>query len=550
METGITNKPFNEAADKSAIGVKKPLRPLSGPGVVGKLSSMEYGKLPPQAVDIEELVLGALMLEKNAVNTAIEILQAVMFYKESHAKIFQAIYDLFNESEPIDIATVTNKLRSSGNLDVVGGPYYITQLTSKVTSAANIEFHSRIISQKFIQRELIRISTDIVKNAFEDTTDVFDLLDKAEKDLFSIAENYLHKSAGDMGKIVAAAIKNIEEASKKEGNISGIPSGFYDLDNITAGWQPSDLIILAARPGMGKTAFALTVARNIAVDHNRAVAVFSLEMAATQLVTRLISAEAEIDASKLKKGTLSKAEWEKLLSASGKLSNAPLFIDDTPALSIFELRAKCRRLKDNKNIELIVIDYLQLMTGGGDKGNREQEISTISRSLKALAKELSIPIITLSQLNRSVETRGGSKKPQLSDLRESGAIEQDADMVCFIYRPDYYGLDNQEEGMDENYAELVIAKHRNGALEDVKLQFIKRFAKFGNHFDKFDVREAIMSDFSRPDNPANGMQPNSGFESPGITIPSSMNKDASPLPNENEPDFDDPMKPFSGNDPF
>lgn len=539
METGNKNQPFGDKADNSVIGVRKPLRPLSGPGVVGKVANMEYGKLPPQAVDVEELVLGALMLEKNAVNTAIEILQDLMFYKEAHGKIFKAIYDLFNESEPIDIATVTNKLRSMGQLEAAGGPYYITQLTSKVTSAANIEFHSRIIAQKFIQRELIRISTDIVKYAFEETTDVFDLLDQAEKSLFSIAENYLHKSAGDMGKIVAEAIKNIEEARKKEGNISGLPSGFYDLDYITAGWQPSDLIILAARPGMGKTAFALTVARNIAVDHNRGVAVFSLEMSATQLVTRLISAEAEIDASKLKRGTLTKPEWDKLITASGKLSKAPLYIDDTPALSIFELRAKCRRLKENKNIEMVVIDYLQLMTGGGEKGNREQEISTISRSLKALAKELKIPIMTLSQLNRSVETRGGSKKPQLSDLRESGAIEQDADMVCFIYRPDYYGLDKAEEGVDENYAELVIAKHRNGSLEDVKMQFIKRFAKFANHFDKFDDREAIMSDFDRTNKSA-GMQPNESFEPQGITIPSSMNKDI-PLPNENEPDFDDPF---------
>ncbi|MBN2745400.1 MAG: replicative DNA helicase [Bacteroidales bacterium] len=533
------------------IGVKKPLKPLSGPGIVTSATAMEYGKLPPQAVEVEELVLGALMLEKNAVNTAIEILQASMFYKDSHAKIFQAIYDLFNNSEPIDIITVTNKLRSNGHLELVGGPYYITQLTSKITSAANIEFHSRIISQKFIQRELIRISTETVKYAFEDTTDVFVLLDTAEKNLFKIAEDYLHRSATDMGKIVKDAIKNIEEAAKKDGNVSGVPSGFYDIDNITAGWQKSDLIILAARPGMGKTAFALTVARNIAVDHKKGVAVFSLEMSATQLVTRLISAEAEIDASKLKKGELSKAEWDKMITASGKLSTAPLYIDDTPALSIFELRAKCRRLKDNYNIELIVIDYLQLMTGPQEKGgNREQEISTISRSLKALAKELNVPIITLSQLNRSVETRGGIKKPQLSDLRESGAIEQDADMVCFIYRPDYYGIEKQEEGQGENYAELVIAKHRNGALEDVKIQFIKRFAKFANYQDKFDFSEAMTGEIVRNQNPNAGMNPNQAFESGGITIPSSMNKDAVALPKETERDFDESHFPLKENEPF
>ncbi len=533
------------------IGVKKPLKPLSGPGVVTSASINEYGKLPPQAVEVEELVLGALMLEKNAVNTAIEILQAPMFYKEAHTKIFQAIYDLFNNSEPIDIITVTNKLRSNGHLESVGGPYYITQLTSKITSAANIEFHSRIISQKFIQRELIRISTETIKYAFEDTTDVFELLDLAEKNLFKIAEEYLHRSATDMAKIVKDAIKNIEEATKKDGNVSGVPSGFYDIDNITSGWQKSDLIILAARPGMGKTAFALTVARNIAVDHKKGVAVFSLEMSATQLVTRLISAEAEIDASKLKKGELSKAEWDKMVTASGKLASAPLYIDDTPALSIFELRAKCRRLKDNYNIELIVIDYLQLMTGPQEKGgNREQEISSISRSLKALAKELSVPIITLSQLNRSVETRGGSKKPQLSDLRESGAIEQDADMVCFIYRPDYYGLEKQEEGQGENYAELVIAKHRNGALEDVKIQFIKRFAKFANYQDRFDFSEAMAGEIVRQQNPNAGMNPNQDFESGGITIPSSMNKDAVTLPKETEKDFDESQFPFSEKEPF
>ena len=527
-------------------------RPLSASGNVRQNGAMEYGKLPPQATDLEELVLGALMLEKNAVNTAIEILKPEMFYKDAHMKIFDAIFSLFNESESIDIATVTNKLRTMGILDVVGGPFYVTQLTNKITSAANIEFHARIIAQKFIQRELIRISSEIVKDAFEDTTDVFDLLDKAEKNLFTIAEDYLHKSAGDMGTIVKEAIKNIEEAAKQEGNISGVPSGFIDVDTITAGWQPSDLIILAARPGMGKTAFALTIARNIAVDYNRAVAVFSLEMAATQLVTRLIAAEAEIDAVKLKKGTLTDLEWKKLLDASGKLSNAPLYIDDTPALSIFELRAKCRRLKENKNIDLIVIDYLQLMTGGSDKGNREQEISTISRSLKSLAKELNIPIITLSQLNRSVETRGGSKKPQLSDLRESGAIEQDADMVCFIYRPDYYGLEGEDESVNENYAELIIAKHRNGGLDDIKLQFIKRFAKFTNHHERFDVREAIASGMNTPDDHTTGIHPNDDFESgDGIVVQSIMNEDIAPLPEDNEPDFDEPKVDGSDNsDPF
>jgi replicative DNA helicase len=553
MEDTRNNKTETTTDISDNKGFSTRRRPLSMAEKHQRFNWMEYGKLPPQATDIEELVLGALMLEKNAVNTAVEILKEEMFYKESHLLIYRAIHKLFQDSEPIDIATVTNKLRLMGALDKVGGPFYIAQLTAKVTSAANIEFHSRIISQKFIQRELIRISTDIVKMAYEDTTDVFKLLDEAEKNLFTIAEDYLHRSAGDMESIVKTAIENIEKAIKQEGNVSGIPSGFYDIDNITAGWQPSDLIILAARPGMGKTAFALTVARNIAVDYNRAVAVFSLEMSATQLVTRLIAAEAEIDAGKLKKGTLTTAELAKLVDASGKLSKAPLFIDDTPGLSIFELRAKARRLKESKNIELIVIDYLQLMQGHTDNkgGNREQEISSISRSLKSLAKELNIPVITLSQLNRSVETRGGSKKPQLSDLRESGAIEQDADMVCFIYRPDYYGLsDDGEQEFSENYAEFIIAKHRNGALEDVKLQFIKRFAKFANHIENFELREAIAAGLADPTAPDASMRPNTGFDeggSPGITIPSSMNDDAEPLPQDDEPDFDEPEEEQQNN---
>ena len=540
-----------ELTDNKAV--RKNEITLKGPGLSRLPEGLDYGKLPPQALDLEELVLGAMMLEKNAVNTAIEILKPEMFYKDAHKYIYEAILLLFNDSEAIDIATVTQKLKKTGKIEDVGGPFYIAQLTSKVTSGANVEFHSRIISQKFIQRELIRISSKIAEYAFDETTDVFELLNESETILFEITENYLHKGPGDMSSIVKDAIRNIEEAASKDGNISGIPSGFYEVDNITAGWQPSDLIIVAARPGMGKTAFALTVARNIAVDHNKPVAVFSLEMSATQLVTRLIAAEAEIDAGKLKKGTLTDAEWQKLLAASGKLSNAPLYIDDTPALPLFELRAKCRRLKSDKNIEMVVIDYLQLMRGTGEKGNREQEISTISRGLKALAKEINVPIMCLSQLNRSVETRGGSKKPQLSDLRESGAIEQDADMVCFIYRPDYYGLEGEEESYNENYAELIIAKHRNGALEDIKLQFIKRFAKFANHFEQFDMREAIAAGLTSPDNPAAGMEPNENFDvqSGGITIPSSMNDD-SPLPPDNEPDFDEPAEGLTpdNQDPF
>jgi replicative DNA helicase len=440
----------------------------------------EHGKLPPQAVDLEEAVLGALMIEKDALTAVIDILRPESFYKESHQRIYSAIQSLFSKSEPIDILTVTNELRQKGELEFAGGAYYITFLTDRVASSAHAEYHARIIAQKYIQRELIRISSEIIKDAYEDTTDVFNLLDKAEQNLFSVAEGNIRKNYDKMSSLIGQAIKQIEIARSQEGGLTGIPSGFSALDRVTSGWQRSDLIILAARPGMGKTAFVLSMARNVAVEFKKPTAVFSLEMSSLQLVNRLIASESELPAEKLKKGHLANHEWEQLNSKIGRLSDAPLFIDDTPALSIFELRAKCRRLKAQHNIGLIIIDYLQLMTTGGDsKGNREQEISTISRSLKSIAKELDVPIIALSQLSRQVETRGGVKRPQLSDLRESGAIEQDADMVMFIYRPEYYGLEQDEQGNStRGLAELIIAKHRNGSLENIPLRFIASLAKF------------------------------------------------------------------------
>lgn len=479
------------------------------------MPSLEYGKIPPQALDLEDAVLGAMMLEQYAVNKVIDILQPEMFYKQSHQHIFAAIKSLFGKSEPIDILTVNQELSKEGLLDIVGGSYYIMQLTNRIASGANIEFHSRIIQQKFIQRELIRTSSEIIRDAFEETTDVLDLLDKAETNLFEIAENNLRRSALNLEDVVKDAIHKIEEAAKQEGNISGIPTGFIKLDNLTSGWQPSDLIILAARPGMGKTAFVLSLMRNIAVDYKRSVALFSLEMSAVQLVTRLISSETEISGDKLKKGTLTNIEWKKLNEKIGGLSNAKIYIDDTPALTIFELRAKSRRLKSQHNIQMIIIDYLQLMSAGSDKGNREQEISTISRSLKALAKELNVPIITLSQLNRSVETRGGTKRPQLSDLRESGAIEQDADMVCFLYRPEYYNITQNEDGIEyqSGHTDLIVAKHRNGALEDIPLKFLKDFVKFTNMPSSFE-----NGDYGNID----AMLPNSSFETV-TTVQSKMN---------------------------
>ncbi len=445
------------------------------------LSSIVYGKVPPQAIDLEEAVLGAFMIDRDAVTNAIEILRPESFYDDRHRIIFTAIRRLFEKTQPIDLLTVTEELRKMGQLEEAGGPFYVTTLTNRVASAAHIEHHARIVTQKFIQRELIRISTEIVHDSFEDTTDVFELLDKAEQNLFNIADKNLRTSYSDINNLLSATIKEIDEARKHEDSLTGCPSGFSSLDRLTGGWQKSDLIIVAARPSMGKTAFTLSLARNAAVDFKKAVAVFSLEMSAQQIVKRLISAETEIPAEKIIKGHLVEHEMIQLVKLSGRLSEAPIFIDDTPAINIFELRAKCRRLKMQHDIQLIVIDYLQLMTTSevGKGGNREQEISQISRSLKSIAKELNIPIIALSQLSRKVEDRGGTKRPMLSDLRESGAIEQDADLVCFLYRPEYYGLDVDENGNPtKGIAEVIIAKHRNGALENVRVRFIDKFIKF------------------------------------------------------------------------
>ena len=440
------------------------------------------GKVPPQAIELEEAVLGALMLEKDALTSVIDILKVESFYKEAHKVIFQAILDLFTESQPIDLLTVTTQLRKNGALEVAGGAFYITELTSKVASAANIEFHARIITEQSIKRELIRISSTIQKDAFEDTTDVFELLDAMEQSLFEISEKNIRKNYATMSSIMRDAIAELEVRKNQKDGLTGVPSGFTALDRVTSGWQKSDLVIIAARPAMGKTAFVLSVLRNAAVDHNRPVAIFSLEMSSVQLVNRLISSEAELDSDKIKKGTLADHEWAQLVHKTAKLSKAPLFVDDTPALSILELRAKCRKLKAQHDIQMVVVDYLQLMSGdskGGFGGNREQEIASISRALKKIAKELSIPVIALSQLSRAVETRGGDKRPQLSDLRESGAIEQDADMVMFLYRPEYYGITEDEGGASTaGVGEVIIAKHRNGSLENIKLRFIGRYTKF------------------------------------------------------------------------
>ena len=452
------------------------------------LGTMVYGKVPPQAKDLEEAVLGAIMLVKNAFDTVVEILKPECFYVEAHQRIYRAKQSLANKSQPIDILTVVEELRFKEELEMVGGPYYVTKLTNAVVSSANAEAHCRIILQKFIQRELIRISGEIIGDAYEDSTDVFDLLDDAETKLFEITNNHLRKNFDTLDSVLVKTIQRIEDLRHKNEDISGVPSGFQSLDRVTYGWQNTDLIILAARPAVGKTAFALNLARNAAMSPTKPtpVALFSLEMSAGQLVQRILAAESEIWLEKIARGKLEEHEMKQLYARGiQRLSQAPLFIDDTPALNIFELRAKCRRLKNKHNIGLIIIDYLQLMSGTGENrnSNREQEISNISRNLKALAKELNVPIIALSQLSRAVETRSagkdGNKMPQLSDLRESGAIEQDSDMVMFLYRPEYYDITQNEMG-ESNRGETIvrIAKHRNGSLETIKLRALLHIQKF------------------------------------------------------------------------
>ncbi|EHQ30203.1 replicative DNA helicase [Mucilaginibacter paludis] len=489
------------------------------------------GKLPPQATDLEEAVLGALMLEKDALSSVIDILKPEVFYRDSHQKIFQAIRTLFEKTSPVDILTVTSQLRMQGELEMIGGAYYITELTNRVASAANIEYHSRIIIQKYLQRELIRISTEVINSAYEDTTDVLDLLDKAEKNLFDIAQNNLRRDSRKMDDILHESLKEIEALKDKKDGLTGVASGFTELDRMTSGWQKSDLVIIAARPAMGKTAFVLTCARNAAVDFNRPVVVFSLEMSSVQLVNRLISGEARIEQEKIRKGRLEEWEWEQIHSKIGRLEQAPLIIDDTPALNIFEFRAKCRRLKSQHDIQLIIIDYLQLMHGKSDGkgGNREQEIGSISRALKSVAKELNVPVIALSQLSRAVESRpGGAKRPMLSDLRESGSIEQDADMVLFLYRPEYYGLEfDEDNNPTQGVGEVIIAKHRNGETGRVRLKFVGKYVKFE------DLDEGVegFPPMGAAPNAFTGLAPSQDFEKPSnfIIRPSKMNDEDPPF---------------------
>ena len=475
-------------------------KPQSYRGQIQKKPSMfeTGGRVMPQDKEVEEAVLGALMLEKDAYTTVCDILKPECFYEPNHQLIYEAIQSLGAAQKPIDMLTVVEQLRRNDTLDKIGGPVIISELTSRVLSGANVEFHARIVAQKYLARELISFAATIEGKAFDESNDVDDLLQEAEGKLFEISQRNVKKDVTQIDPIIGQAIDQIQVAANRTSGLSGLQTGYHKLDQLTSGWQRSDLIIIAARPAMGKTAFVLSMAKNMAVNFNIPVAIFSLEMSNLQLVNRLISNVCELESQKIKSGQLTSIEWDQLMSRVKHLYSAPMYIDDTPSLSIFELRTKARRLVREHQVEIIIIDYLQLMNASGMKfGSREQEVSMISRSLKQLAKELNIPIIALSQLNRSVESRqtGDGKRPQLSDLRESGAIEQDADIVCFIHRPEYYAKSDQDASGNDirGLAEFIVAKHRSGSVADIKMRFKAKFARFENweEEDNFDLSSTV-----------------------------------------------------------
>jgi replicative DNA helicase len=506
------------------------------------LSTLAYGKLPPQARELEEAILGAIMLEKNAYNTASEILKPECFYTDTHQRIFAAMMGLDNKKMPIDMLTVVEELRKRDELDIIGGAYYITKLTNAVTSSAHIGTHCKILIQKFIQRELIRLSGETLTDAYEDSADAFELLDETEGKLFELTNSYVKGNYSEVGDVIVEAMTRIEELRASKDDVGGVPSGFKELDAITNGFQPTDLIIIAARPSVGKTAFALNLARNAALHPTKPVPVglFSLEMSNAQLVQRFLSAQSDVPMDRLTRGRLEEYEMQQLYTRGVKaLSTAPIFLDDTAALNIFELRAKCRRMVSRHKVGLIVIDYLQLMSGGGENKtmNREQEISGISRALKGLAKELKVPVLALSQLSRAVESRKeGNKIPQLSDLRESGAIEQDADMVMFIYRPEYYNLQQDEHGGSvKGETHIKIAKHRNGSLETIKLKAHLNVQKFVDWTDdNNDYGIGLPAGNYRPV----GGAPQGGFQNEGDGLPAAR-FNILPSKMNNSEDFDD-----------
>ena len=467
-----------------------------------KVGANEMGKLPPQAQELEDSVLGAILIEKDAYGTVADLLRPEVFYKDQNRLVYEAIRALASKDEPIDTMTVCEKMRNQGTLDQAGGVVYVADLTRRVASTAHLRYHAQIVAQKATARDLIAMAARIEEKGFDETQDVEELMQEAEAGIFEISQRSQKRDVTQIDPVIEEAFRRMEKAAKNDGSISGIPSGFNDLDKITSGWQTPDLIIIAARPAMGKTAFVLSMAKNMAVDRNIPIAVFSLEMSNVQLVNRLIMNVCEIEGDKIKTGKMSKEDTKRLNTKINIMKGKPLYMDDTPSLSIFELRSKARKLVREHGVRMIIIDYLQLMNAQGSSfGSREQEVSIISRSLKALAKELDIPIIALSQLNRGVESRQGieGKTPQLSDLRESGAIEQDADMVCFIHRPEYYHIySDDKSGKDlRGLAQIIIAKHRNGATDSIWLRFRGKFAKFQNEDEAIDADE--LSPLPSPD---------------------------------------------------
>ena len=433
-------------------------------------------KIPPQHLEAEEFVLGAILIDNQAMNKVLEVLSPSAWYREAHRKIFQAMIELTEVNEAIDQVTVSECLRRRNELEQIGGAAYLAKLVAQVPTAANVRHHAKIVQEKALLRNLITVATDIVASGYRDSEKVEDLIDQAERSIFEIAERKMRPSFVPVREIVKASFETIERLYEKKERVTGVPTGFTDLDEMTSGLQPSDLIIVAGRPSMGKTALALSIAQYAAIEKRETVAIFSLEMSKEQLVLRMLCSEARVDAHKLRSGFLGRADWPKLTSAAGRLAEAPIYIDDSPAMTVLEMRAKARRLKAERGLGLVIVDYLQLMRGRGGADNREQEISDISRSLKALAKELAIPVIALSQLSRAVETRGGDKKPQLSDLRESGAIEQDADVVMFIFREEVYRQTEENRGV----ADILLRKQRNGPTGEFQMAFIDRYTRFEN----------------------------------------------------------------------
>jgi len=451
---------------------------------VGKstpLSETTFDRVPPQSLDAEMAVLGSMMIDNECIGKVVEILEAVHFYRTAHQKIFSAALTLYEKNEPVDLITLSEELKRQKMLEEVGGAYYLTELTETVPSSANIEYHARIVLERYLMRKLIEEAAGIAKDCYEAEEDVYHILDRSEQRIFGLSEKRLRKSYQHISPIMHDAFETIERFYERKGTVTGVPTGFTKLDELTSGFQAAELVIVAGRPSMGKTALSLNVARNIAVDSKTPVGFFSLEMSQRQLALRLLCAEARVDAHGVRTGKLADKEWQKLSMCVGVLTEAPIYIDDTPGMRVLELRAKARRLKKEKDVGLVIVDYLQLMEGPKGAESRQQEISMISRSLKSLAKELDVPIVALSQLSRAVEVRGGERRPMLSDLRESGAIEQDADVVLFIYRPEVYGktVDGQGNPL-EGKAEIIIGKQRNGPVGTVHLSFVKRYARFEN----------------------------------------------------------------------